>query len=63
MTEPRKIIDEWVQRMAVANYGAIDQRLRLTIRPKPRYLPNWAWARLIRWLLTIEQGPWHKSST
>tara|TARA_Y100000310_G_scaffold61027_1_gene56311 strand:+ start:4912 stop:5160 length:249 start_codon:yes stop_codon:yes gene_type:complete len=63
MTDTQKIMDEWVQRIATGHYGAIEQRLRLTIRPKPGWLPRWAWARLVRWLLTIEQGPWRESAT
>ena len=47
-------LDEISVRIATERATLIEERLRVIVRPKPRWLPNFIWRRLLVRLLYLE---------
>jgi hypothetical protein len=39
--------------------AAIEEQIKLALQPRPRWLPEWVWRRVIGRLLVIEYHPMH----
>lgn len=50
------ILDEWVQQTLVNDALMVERRIQLVIQPKPRWLPKFAWERILRRLLVIREA-------
>lgn len=48
------ILDEITMRVTTERATLIEERLRVIVRPKPRWLPDFIWRRLLARLLYLE---------
>ncbi len=53
-----RVLDDFVHEM-VTKIGrdrafVVEERIRLLLRPKPRWAPKWAWEAVLRRVLVIE---------
>lgn len=55
-------LDDFVVRVSAASYDIVDKRVRLLLKPKPRWMPTRLWHAGIRRILSIEERPNEKSS-
>lgn len=49
------VLSEWTEEVVLAGYKLREQHLRALIQPKPRWLPERIWRRVLRRLLVIEE--------
>lgn len=49
-----KVLDEYVNEVTHRNAVVLEERIRVLLRDRPRWLPVSVWRLLIRWLLIIE---------
>jgi hypothetical protein len=50
-----EVIREWVEASYIADVKLREDQIRLALQPRPRWLPEWAWRRVIARLLIIEE--------
>lgn len=62
MSERRDIVDAHVGRERRAYHARIEAGLRLCIRPKPRWLPDFLWRRVLARVLYLEQDIYNKGN-
>jgi predicted glycosyl hydrolase (DUF1957 family) len=48
-------IKEWIETSYVAGVKMREDQIRLALQPRPRWLPEWAWRKVIARLLVIEE--------
>ncbi len=52
------VLDEYRIRLNVnvqnAERRLIERRIRVLIAPKPSWVPNWLWLRLVGWVLDVQ---------
>jgi predicted glycosyl hydrolase (DUF1957 family) len=49
------VIREWAEASYIAGVKMREEQIRLALQPRPRWLPEWAWRRVIARLLVIEE--------
>ena len=54
--KPTSVLDEMVFKVSVGKAEIIEERLRVIIQPKPRWLPDAIWQRLLARLLYLEHS-------
>lgn len=45
------VLDEWVQKVVTADRVVTERALALYMRPKPTWMPKWAWRRMVGMVL------------
>ncbi len=48
-------LDGYVKTLVLNDAIVQEQRIRLVLQPKPRFMPQWVWKRLIARLLVIQE--------
>ena len=49
-----QILDDFILKVQIDRARVIEERLRLVVQPKPRWLPQRIWERVLSRLLVIE---------
>ncbi len=52
----RETLDEMVFNISVDKNRVIEERLRVIVQPKPRWLPNFLWRRILARVLYLEHS-------
>lgn len=55
MNECPKVVREWVETITYDSAMFRERQIRLALHPRPRWLPNRLWLRVIARLLVIEE--------
>lgn len=56
VSKPGSVLDEMVFAVSVERARVLEERLRMIVRPKPRWLPEFIWRRVLARLLYIEHS-------
>ncbi len=54
--KPHNVLDEMNFKVSVGKAEIIEERLRVIIQPKPRWLPDSIWRRVLGRLLYLEES-------
>ena len=49
------VLDEWTLAVTARDALVTEKRIRLLLQPKPRWLPEFAWRRLVARFILIEE--------
>ena len=60
MSDEERVLDDFIHQTVIESEGkrlaSIEERIRILLQPKPRWLPEWAYRRILARLLVLETG-------
>lgn len=56
MSSDRIVLDEYVRSVTLNDALVLEQRIRLLLRPRPRWVPARLWRALVRRIVVVEEG-------
>lgn len=48
------VLDDYIRRLMIEEHRILEERIKLVVRPRPRWLPRRVWKAVIQRLLVVE---------